>query len=310
VLELHGVKSMAASTSVMGKENSWANDVWRLDPNYAHPVTLHFLGVDYDFIPSYDLKLLAGRNFSTDFPSDSSAVILNETAVKMLGFEDPQKAIGRTLARGDTMNVIGVIRDYHSESLNKDIDPLLILLYPEIRTAYSVKIGSTNISTTISAIRSTWDKYFPNDAFNYYFLDEAFDAQYKSDKQFGKLFGFFASLAIIIACFGLMGLSAYSVLQRRKEIGIRKVLGASILSVFNILSKGFMRLVIVAIVIASPISWLIMNKWLQNYAYRIHISWWMFAMAGLFSILIALVTVSYQIIKAAVANPVKSLRTE
>ena len=310
ILQLHGIKNVTASTSVMGKENSWANDIWRLDPNYPNPVTLHFIGADYDFIPSYEMRLVAGRNFSKDFFSDTNATILNETAVRALGFENPQKAIGRKLARGDTMTVIGVIQDYHTESLNKNIDPLLIRLMPTIRTAYSVKIESTDIPSVIAAIQATWNNYFPNDPFNYYFLDESFDAQYKADRQFGKLFGFFAFLAIIIACMGLMGLSAYNVLQRRKEIGIRKVLGASIVSVFSILSKEFLQLIFIAIIIAAPLARYVMNKWLQNYAYRIQISWWIFLIAGVLAILIALMTVSYQTIKAAVANPVKSLRTE
>ena len=208
------------------------------------------------------------------------------------------------------MTVIGVIQDYHTESLNKNIDPLLIRLMPTIRTAYSVKIESANIPSVIGAIQTTWNKYFPNDPFNYYFLDESFDAQYKADRQFGKLFGFFAFLAILIACMGWMGLSAYNVLQRRKEIGIRKVLGASIVSVFSILSKEFLQLIFITIIIAAPLAWYIMNKWLQNYAYRIQISWWMFLIAGILALLIALMTVSYQTIKAAIANPVKSLRTE
>ncbi len=310
VMQLNGVKSMTASTGVMGKENSWANDVWRLDPEYPNPVTLHYLGADQDFIPSYEMKLVAGRNFSRGFPSDTTAVILNETAVRVLEFENSEKAIGQKLVRGDTMNIIGVVQDYHAESLNKNIDPLLILLMPAIRNAYSVKIESANMPLVINSIGTTWNKYFPNDPFNYYFLDESFNAQYKSDIQFGKLFGFFASMAISIACIGLLGLSAYSVLQRRKEIGIRKVLGADIASLFGILSKKFLQLVFIAIVIATPLAWFIMNRWLQNYAYRIHISWWMFVMTGALAIIIALMTVSYQTIIAAIANPVKSLRTE
>ncbi|HEY2721098.1 MAG TPA: ABC transporter permease, partial [Chitinophagaceae bacterium] len=281
VLDLPGVKNMTASTGVMGKENTWANAVWRLDAAYPNPVTLHFLGVDYAFLPSYEIKLVAGRNFSKDFPSDSSAVILNESALPVLGFENAEKAIGQKLKRGDTMSIIGVIKDFHTESLNKNIDPELITLLPTVRSDYSIKIESANMAAVIHSIQTAWDKYFPNDPFNYYFLDESFNAQYKADAQFGKLFGGFALLAIIIACVGLMGLSAYNVLQRRKEIGIRKVLGASIVSVFSILSKEFLQLVFIAIIIASPVAWFIMHRWLENYAYRIKISGWIIIIAGL-----------------------------
>jgi len=310
ILQLHGVKSITASTSVMGKENTWANGIRRLDQAYPGEVALYYLGIDYDFIPSYELKLVAGRNFSKDFPTDLKAAILNETAARMLGFESPQKAINEKIVRGDTLTIIGVVQDYHSEALSKSINPQLIILRPDTRNAYSIKIESANISSTIAAVQTTWNKYFPNDPFNYYFLDDSFNAQYEADRQFEKVFGFFAFLAIIIACFGLLGLSAYNVLQRTKEIGIRKVLGASVQNVLYILSKDFIQLVLLAFLLAVPVTWWIMHHWLQDYAYRININWWVFIIAGFISIVIALITISFQAIKAAVANPVKSLRTE
>ena len=310
VLQQPGVKSMTVSTSVMGKEIYWTSGIRRLDPGNPGSVTLYHLGVDYDFIPSFEMKLVAGRNFSKDFPTDDKAAILNETAARLLGFESPQKAINGKIIRRDTLTVIGVVQNFHNEGLRKSIEPELILLRPNTRDAYSIKVGSANIASTIASIQATWNKFFPNDPFNYYFLDESFNQQYSADKQFGKVFGLFASLAIIIACFGLLGLSAYNVLQRTKEIGIRKVLGASIQNVLYILSKDFIMLVLVAFVIAIPVAWWIMHNWLLDFAYRINIQLWVFAIAGALAVLIALLTIGFQALKAAMSNPVKSLRTE
>ena len=187
---------------------------------------------------------------------------------------------------------------------------MIFRLRPNSRGSYGIKIGTNNVQSTITAVQKTWSKYFPADPFTYFFLDEYFNKQYTADQLFGKVFGLFAFLAILIACFGLLGLSAYNVLQRTKEIGIRKVLGASTQNLLYLLSKDFLLLVMIAFVIAIPVSWWVMHSWLQNYAYRINITWWVFAVAGIVALCIALVTISFQAIKAAVANPVKSLRTE
>ncbi len=185
-----------------------------------------------------------------------------------------------------------------------------MLLRPEIRNYYSVKMGQDNIHQTVASIEKIWSKYFPSDPFNYFFLDDSFNRQYKSDEMFGSIFSIFALLAILIACFGLSGLSAYNVLQRRKEIGIRKVMGASLQQLLILLSKDFLRLVLLAFLIAIPITWMIMSRWLDYFAYRIDISWWVFAIAGMITIIIAFATISFQALRAAIANPVTSLRTE
>jgi putative ABC transport system permease protein len=284
--------------------------VARANASNARPVNIDFLGIDYDFIPAYEMKMAAGRNFSKDFPSDSNAAILNETAVRMLGFKSAEEAINQKLGSDSGRTIIGVVKDYHTEALNKIIEPQLMLLRLNARDAYSVKIESQNIPNTINALRAKWNMYFPNDPFSYYFLDETFDKQYKADTQFGKAFGFFACMAIIIACFGLLGLSAYNVLQRKKEISIRKVLGASVQNIAYLLSKDFTKLVLIASVIAVPVAWWVMSKWLQSFAYRISISIWVFVIAGITTLIIALITVSFQSIKAAIANPVNSLRME
>jgi putative ABC transport system permease protein len=311
LLEIPGVQTASTSTSIMGKEIYWTNGSRRLGADAKGAVTLYNIGVDYDFIPSFDLKLKAGRNFSKDFKSDSSGVLLNEAAAHLLGFDDFNKAINEKFrSRGDTVTLVGIVSNYHHQGLQKAIDPMIFRLTPNARQAYSLKIKTGNVRSTIASVQKTWNSFFPADPFNYYFLDELFDQQYKADQRFGKVFGLFAFLAIIIACFGLLGLSAYNVLQRTKEIGIRKVLGASVQNVLYILSKDFIILVLIAFVIAVPVTWWIMYNWLQDFAYRINIQIWVFAVAGVLAVLIALLTIGIQALKAAVANPVKSLRTE
>jgi len=310
LLKIPGIKSMTSSSNVMGQEIYWTNGFQSLDHKELGGSTVYRLGVDYDFIPQFGMKFLAGRNFSKDFATDKKGAILNDRALAQMGFKDPQDAIGKKISNGDTLTVIGVIQSFHHMGLQKPIDPQLISLRPNARNAYSIKLQTNELQGTVAAVKALWSKYFPNDPFNYFFLDDEFNTQYQSDQRFGQMFTLFASLAILIACFGLIGLSAYNILQRTKEVGIRKVLGASVRNVVFILSKDFLALVIVSFVIATPIAWFIMHSWLQDYAYRIEINWWVFGVAGALALLIALSTISYQAIKAAIANPVKSLRSE
>ena len=311
LLQQSGVKSLTASSSVMSKEIYWTSSVKRVDVPNATSMTLYHLGIDHDFIPSFEMKLLAGRNFSKNFPTDNNAAILNETAVTNLGYSSPEKALNGKLRRNnDTLTIVGVVQNFHQEGLRKTIEPQIILLRPNSRSAYSVKIESADVSKTISVVKATWDKYFPNDPFKYYFLDEVYDQQYRADKLYGKVFSMFSFLAILIACFGLLGLSAYNILQRTKEIGIRKVMGASVHNVLFILSKNFLMLVGISFLLAVPITWWVMHNWLQDFAYRINMPWWVFLIAGVLAALIAFITISFQAIKAALANPIKSLRTE
>ena len=208
------------------------------------------------------------------------------------------------------MEVTGVISDFHNEGLQKAIQPLVIFPNRRTRENYSVKIEGSNVASTVASIKKVWDRHFTTDPFDYFFLDEFFNRQYDENRRFGTVFGLFAILAITIACFGLLGLSAYNVLERTKEIGVRKVLGASVNNLVFGLSKDFLILVVIAFVIAIPITAIAMNSWLQGFAYRTGLPWWIFALAGLVSIVIALLTVGYQALKAALANPVESLRTE
>ena len=311
LLKQPGIKSITSSTAVMGNEIYWTNGLKSLDHKNLGAVTLYLLGVDEVFIPQYEIKMVAGRNFSKQFGSDNKNAILNEKAASLMGFKTADDAINKKITRGnDTLTVVGVVQNFHHLGLQKAIDPQLMLYRPNTRNAYSIKMQTTDAQGTLASVEKTWNKFFPNDPFSYYFLDDQFNHQYKADQQFGKVFTLFAFLAILIACFGLLGLSAYNILQRTKEVGIRKVLGASVSNVLFILSKDFLWLVTISFVIAAPVSWWIMHTWLQDFAYRINISWWVFAIAGLLAVAIALGTICTQAIKAALANPVKSLRSE
>ncbi|HTQ28220.1 MAG TPA: FtsX-like permease family protein, partial [Puia sp.] len=314
ILKISGVKSITASSSVMGKEILWSTDWLRLRGDSKQAVNLFHLGVDADFIKSYGLKLLAGEPFLPGTRSERRKVILNESAVRALGISSPKAAIGELISGGqnnmDSMVVTGVVSDYHHEGLQKSIQPLVLLPNRDRRANYSVKIEEKNTAPIIASIKKAWDRFFPEDPYDYFFLDEFFNRQYDENQRFGEVFGLFAILAIGIACFGLLGLSSYNVLQRTKEIGIRKVLGAPVNSLVYLLSKDLLLLVTVALVVAIPVTVLAMQSWLRDFAYRTSLSWWIFASAGALAIFIALLTVGFQALKAALANPIKSLRTE
>lgn len=314
LLRLKGIRSLTASSNVMGQEILWSTDWHVYGGDDHHAINLFHLGVGDDFIQSYGLKLVAGRDFSRTFGTDRKSVILNQSAVRELGFATPGAAIGHLLRGGqsemDSLRVVGVIADYHHEGLQKAIQPLVFLYMRDRRAYYSVKIGAVDPAGTIASIKTLWDRYFPADPFDYFFLDELFARQYAENERFGTVFGLFALLAIAIACFGLLGLSAFNVLQRTKEIGIRKVLGAPFQHLLVLLSRDFIALVGIAVVIAVPLTWWAMDSWLQGFAYRTAVSWWIFAAAGALAVLIASLTVGAQALKAAVANPIKALRTE
>ena len=270
-------------------------------------IDTQFWIVDDDYLKTMGMKIVAGRNFSPQMPTDSQGVVINQTLANKLNLKDP---IGKRITNGyGIFNVLGVVQDFNFESMRDQIGGLCMILgnSPSI---VSVKIKTADIKDLVPSITSVWKKFAPAQPIRYTFLDESFANMYADVQRMGSIFTSFAILAIIIACLGLFALSAFMAEQRNKEIGIRKVLGASVSSITTMLSKDFVKLVVIAIVIASPIAWWAMTKWLQDFVYRITISWWMIAIAGLIAVVIALITVSFQAIKAAVANPVKSLRTE
>ncbi len=277
-------------------------------------VDLKFITVDHDFMPTYSIEMKAGRNFSRDFSTDSTNYIINETASKVLGFKTDADAIGKDIQYGGIKGkIVGICKDFHFESMHQKIVPLLMRMPSNNRGGYgnlSVKIGGNNLTSAISAVEKTWYKFLPDAPFTYTFLDESYGRLYEAEQKQGTIFTLFAFIAIFIACLGLFGLSAFSITQRIKEIGIRKVLGASVPNIVGLLSKDFMKLVGIAAVIAFPVAWYIMHNWLQDFAYRTSIAWWVFIVAGVMAAAIALLTISFHAIKAAMANPVKSLRTE
>ena len=300
------------SSSVPGGGNPGAYSEIENKKGDLQIANLDLYFVDFDYIPQYKIRMIAGRAFSRDFQTDTTqSMILNEAAVKMFGYSSPEQAVGRRFKQwGREGKIIGVMKDFHFRSLQLPIKPLSMRIEPTGSNLVSINLSTQNLPKTIASIENKWNAMIPARPFSYYFLDEFFDKQYRSEERFGKLFLNFSVLAIIISCLGLLGLASYSTMQRTREIGIRKVLGASVPNIVNLLSKDFLKLVAIAVLIASPIAWFAMNNWLQDFAYRIHIGWWIFLTAAVLAALIALLTVSFQAIKAAIANPVKSLRTE
>jgi putative ABC transport system permease protein len=268
---------------------------------------------DYDYLETYEIKLAAGRDFSRNFETDKEeAFILNEAAVKSLGWNSPEDAIGKTWNLGNRRKgkVIGVTKDYHFHSLHQKISPLVIHLDPDYFVYLSLRFKTGSVSETVSFIEETWKGLVPDEPFSYFFLNEDFDRQYRAEKQVQVIVSLFTIMGMVIACLGLFGLTSFSVEQRKKEIGIRKVLGSATHKILYLLVKDFLILVLIADVVALPVGWLSMNKWLQNYAYRTNMSIWIFLLSGFAALAIALLTVSFQTIKAATANPVDSLRYE
>jgi len=273
-------------------------------------VDLKQLSVDPGFIPTFSIQMAAGRNFSKDIKTDTNKWVINEATVQVLGWKTPENALNKEIKYGNTVGyVIGVIKDFHFESLHQPIIPMIFLMDPNINYL-SMKIEGHNVQSSIATIQDTWQKYLPNTPFDFTFLDKKFDQLYHSEQQQGTLFTIFACIAIFIACLGLFGLSAFTITQRVKEIGVRKVLGASVPQIVTELSKDFLKLVLIAAVFAIPVALYSMNKWLGGFASRINVSWWILAAAGVIALIIAFVTISFQSIKAALANPVKSLRSE
>ncbi|HEX6194189.1 MAG TPA: ABC transporter permease [Chitinophagaceae bacterium] len=285
----------------------------------SHPAT--HLMVDYDYAKTLNLQFVAGRYFSPAIQSDKdNAFVINETAVKELGFQTPEKAIGQTLwwhpwetIQPDSMKVgkiIGVVKDFNYKSLYDKMEVAVLQIYPPAYWKVAVKIKTASLASGISHVKGAWNKFSPEFPIEYNFMDDNFAAFYVSEDKLGSLLGIFTGIAIFIGCLGLFGLAAYAAERRKKEIGIRKTLGASVQNIVMLLSSDFIKLVFVALLIASPVAWYFMRNWLQDFAYRTSMPWWIFFVAGALAIVIAIITTSFQAIKAAVANPVKSLRTE
>ncbi len=266
--------------------------------------------VDYDYLRTLGIHVVQGRNFSKDFPTDSSGIVINEAAVRELGWS-AANPVGKTIVRSGQheLKVVGVVADFNYASLKQKIAPLMMVLGNNFG-GLLIKIKTANVKDFLADLKTKWDTFKPDGPLSYNFLDDTFATLYESEQRTQKIFSAFTIIAIIIASLGLFGLSAFVIEQRAREIGIRKVLGASVQQVLLLVSKEFLLLVGIAFIISIPVTWWAMHRWLQDFAYRTNISWWIFAIAGIAAVTIALLTVSFQAIRAALANPVKSLRSE
>lgn len=274
--------------------------------------------VDFDYIEAYGLELVAGRNFDKSRPSDSTALILNQASVAQFGFASDEDAINERIileVTPDKRNeIIGVVKNYHQQSLQKDYTPIILFMDPEYRwipyTYFSIKINTDDLPNLISSIKDKWEILFPESSFDYFFLDDFFNRQYQAEQEYGRTFTTFSFLAVFIASLGLFGLTLFTTNSKTKEIGVRKVLGASVFSIVSLLNTELLKLIAVASLVGVPAAWYLIGKWLEGYAFRLTPSWWMFLVPIVVVLSIALVTTSYLTLKAAMANPTRSLRYE
>jgi putative ABC transport system permease protein len=306
-----GVTSVSYSSSVPGTPNNKTSTIIADKENASQDVLAETYYFDNDFLNQYGIQIIAGRGFNKQFTLDEKAMLINETMVQKMGYKNPDEAIGKPFKQFKAEGtIVGVIKDFHFHSSQELVRPLAVRPISGFFTCLTLDLSSANIQQTINEVEKQWKQLAPGLPLIYFFEDEAYNKQYLAQQRFGSLFVCFSALAILISCLGLLGLSAFSTAQRKKEIGIRKVMGASVTSIAALLSKDFVRLVFMAFIVASPLAWWAMHSWLQGFAYRIQISWWVFVFSGSAALLIALLTVSFQSVKAALVNPVMSLKSE
>lgn len=312
--QLPTIKGVTSSVTIPGKQREYKVGLKRYGADDNDITTMRVNSMDYDFISVFGMKLITGRNFSKEYPNDSdTSIIVTESAAKMLGFKNIEDALGQTVdiaAFGWKPIIVGVVNDYHQVSFKKMLDPTIFYCSVDYPEYFSIKMGTQNTESTIAQIRSSFEKVFPGNPFEYFFLDDYFNLQYNNEKKFGRLISVFSALAIVIGCLGLFGLSAFTAAQRTKEIGIRKALGSSERSIFILVSADFVKLVLIAVLISILPTYYFMNQWMEGYAFRTTISWTVFVLAGAGVLFISLLTVSIQTLKAARTNPVQALRYE
>ncbi|MBT1705847.1 ABC transporter permease [Fulvivirgaceae bacterium PWU20] len=306
------VEAVSASSSVPGRQPEWnAGGIRKISQGEDESKQYRVIMMDHDFIRSYGLEVVTGRAFSGEVANEDKSVLLNEAGIKQMGFAKPEDAINEQIFFwGDTFRIVGVLKNYHQESLKKAFEPLVFRYSKAPGGYYSIKFNTANVKESMAKFEEEWKQLFPGNPFISFFLDDYYNQQYQSDQQFGKVFGVFTALAIFIACLGLFGLSSLTAIQRTKEIGVRKVLGASVPGILGLMSKDYIILVLTSSAIATPLALWIMNSWLEDFATRINLSWWLVAIPSLFVMAIAMITVSLHTIKAARTNPVNSLRYE
>ncbi|RYG01531.1 MAG: ABC transporter permease, partial [Chitinophagaceae bacterium] len=310
---IRGVEAVTASSNVPGdgKQGGWSMDFAMLNGDTLQTEMPVYL-VDFDFTKQYGLSVVHGRELSAAYAADTiQSMLINETAVKKLGLTDPSQAIGVKVGMyPNDAKIVGVLKDFHFEGLQKAVTPLAMRILPDNFRLLSLKLSGNDLRSTIKNIESQWSKIVPERPLEYVFLDDSFNRQYLAEIRFGQVFAVFATIAILIACLGLFGLALFSVQQRTKEIGIRKVLGAGVTSIAKTISSQFVWLVMIAVVVASPVAYILMKNWLQQFAFRIDLSLWIFVLAGVSALVISLITISYHTIRAALVNPVESIKAD
>jgi ABC-type antimicrobial peptide transport system permease subunit len=312
LLSVNGVRDVSFSSNTPVEDG---NDTWSTF-KFDHAVKEADFKIitkfaDTGYVPTYKLQLVAGRNLQP--AGYTKEFLVNESLVKSLGLKKPEDILNKEMSIWNGLikcPVVGVLKDFNDRSFRNDLAPLLITTNNTMYNQAGIKLTTTNISSTLQSVKKIWEETFPNFVYEYKFLDDKIESFYKQESQLSDLYKIFAVIAIFLSCLGLYGLASFMAVQRIKEVGIRKVLGATATSIIYLFSKEFILLISIAFVIAAPIAWYFMNNWLQDYVYRINVSWWLFAAGGLVAIIIALATISFQAIKAAIANPVRSLKTE
>jgi ABC-type antimicrobial peptide transport system permease subunit len=312
LLSVNGVQAVSFSSNTPVED---VNDMWTTF-KFDHAIKeIDFKAIlkfaDNGYVPAYKLPLIAGRNLQAS--NYTREFLVNESLMKSLGIKNPNEILNKEISIwGDKIKcpVVGVLKDFNDRSFRNDLAPLLITTNVTMYNQAGIKLATTNISSTMQSVKKIFEQTFPDFVYEYRFLDDKIESFYKQENQLSALYKIFAAIAIFLSCLGLYGLASFMAVQRIKEVGIRKVLGATAGNIVYLFSKEFIILIAIAFAIATPIAWYYMHQWLQDYVYRINISWWLFAAGGLVAIIIALATISFQAIKAAIANPVKSLRSE
>jgi putative ABC transport system permease protein len=312
ISKLPSVSGITVSNAIPGESvNQNAGGIRLITDPESKQNQYRIISMDYDYPQLYGLKIIAGKPFSQQIGTSGNPVLFNQTGIKQLGFSNPADAIGKQIFFwGDTMRIEGVVADFHQQSLQSNFEPLILVLRPNTRGYISIRMQTTDVKSTIASIEQKWKQYFPGNQLEYFFLDAHFDAQYKADNQFALIFGIFTFLAIFVACMGLFGLASYITIQRTKEIGIRKVLGASVQQILFLFYKELGLMVSLSFIVAIPLAWFAGKKWLQSFAFQTNLNLLVFAFPFILIVLIGLITISFQTIKASLRNPAISLRTE
>jgi len=310
------IESITTSSDVPGRSitTNNAGGVRRMGAPESDGLNYRLVDIDYDFVKAYEIDLVAGRSFEKERHTSLPPILMNESGIQFMGFQNPEEAIGQKIYFwGANREIVGVLKDYHQDSPKTEFQPIIYRpLWDDVswQTYYSIKLNNNNVRETISILNSAFDHFFPGNAFSHFFLDDQYQSQYESDILLNKLFNFFSSLAIFIACLGLFSLSTFTVIQKMKEIGIRKVLGAKVHNIVFLISNEFMKLILIALIIGLPIGWYLMEIWLSDFAYRINSNWSSFLIPTLLLLFISSITIGFQIRKAAIANPVETMKYE